>query len=82
MVNDDCIQFLIQDANYNKFLNNSDKIHGKGPTQFDRDEKDRNAEKKYISLAIESIRTGSFFHDEEEFVSPDVSFKPSCKAKH
>ena len=81
-VNDDCIHFLIQDANYNKFLNNSDKVRGKGPTQFDRDEKDRNAEKKYISSAIESIRTGSFFDDEEEFLSPDVSFRPSCKAKH
>ena len=35
MVNDDCIHFLIQEANYNKFLNNSDKVRGKGPTQFD-----------------------------------------------
>ena len=75
-----CIHF--QDANYNKFLNNSDKVHGKGPTQFDRDQNDQNAEKKYISSAIESIRMGSFFHDEEEFVSPDVLFKPSFKAKH
>ena len=33
-------------------------------------------------LVIESIRTGSFFHDEEEFASPDVSFKLSFKAKH
>ena len=33
-------------------------------------------------MAIESICKGSFFHDEEEFASPDVSFKPSCKAKH
>ena len=82
VVNDDCIHFLIQEANYNKFLNNSDKVRGKGPTQFDRDQNDQNAEKKFISLAIESIRTGSFFHDQEEFVSPDVSFKPSCKAKH
>ena len=57
-------------------------MRGKGPMQFDRDQNDRNAEKKYISSAIESICTGSFFHDEEEFVSPDVLFKPSCKAKH
>ena len=34
-VNDDCIHFLFQEANYNKFLNNSDKVRGKGPTQFD-----------------------------------------------
>ena len=72
VVNDDCIHFLIQEANYNKFLNNSDKVRRKGPTQFDQDQNDWNAEKKYISLAIESIQTGSFFHDEEEFVSPDV----------
>ena len=57
-------------------------MRGKGPTQFDRDQNDRNAEKKFISSAIESIRTGSFFHDEEEFASPDLSFKLSCKAKH
>ena len=82
VVNDDCIHFLIQEANYNKFLNNSDKVCRKGPTQFDRDQNDQNAEKKFISSAIESIHTGSFFHDQEEFVSPDVSFKPSCKAKH
>ena len=25
---------------------------------------------------------GSFSHDEEEFVSPNVLFEPSCKAKH
>ena len=37
------------------FLNNSDKVHGKDPTQFDRDQNDRNAEKKYISSTIESI---------------------------
>ena len=66
-VNDDCIHFLIQDANYNKFLNNSDKIRGKGPTQFDRDEKDRNAEKKYISSAIESIRKVAFLMTNKNF---------------
>ena len=38
--------------------------------------------KKFISSAIEFIHTGSFFHDQEEFASPDVSFKLSCKAKH
>ena len=79
-VNDDCIHFLIQEANYNKFLNNSDKVRGKGPMQFDRDQNDQNAEKKFISSAIESICTGSFFHDQEEFASPDVSFKAKHRA--
>ena len=39
-VMEDCIEFLIQVGDYENFLNNSKVVRGRGPSQFEREERE------------------------------------------
>ena len=56
---EDAIGMLIQAANYENFLDNAEHVRGRGPSQFDKDEKQRRQEKRYVESAVNAIRSGS-----------------------
>ena len=57
-VMEDCIEFLIQVANYENFLNNSKVVRGRGPSQFEREERECREERNYVESAVRAIRSG------------------------
>ena len=57
-VMEDCIEFLIQAADYENFLNNSEVVRGRGLSQFEREEREHREERNYVESAVRAISSG------------------------
>ena len=45
---EDAVELLIQAADYKNFLDNSERVRGKGPSQFEREEREQREERRYV----------------------------------
>ena len=80
-VSEDCIEFLIQAADYENFLNNSEVVRGRGPSQFEREERECREERNYIESAVRAIRSGDLLKRGKQLDS-EPRFVPEGHAKH
>ena len=75
------MELLIQAADYKNFLDNSERVRGKGPSQFEREERERREERRYVESAVEAIRSGKLLESRRE-VDGQKRFVPGPQAKH
>ena len=80
-VMEDCIEFLIQMADYENFLNNSEVVRGSGPSQFEREERECREERNYVKSTVKAIRSGDFLKRWKQLNS-EPRFVPGGRAKH
>ena len=80
-VMEDCIEFLIQVADYENFLNNSEVVRGRGPSQFEREERECREERNYVESAVRAIRSGDLLKRWKQLDS-EPHFVPGGHAKH
>ena len=76
----DIIDFAFQTERYNKFISNSEKIGGRGPTLKMRNERERAEERLFVDQFCDVIENGDLLgerHNPEQ-----VTFMPSSRAKH
>ena len=78
---EDVCEFLIQAADYKKFLDNSERVRGKGPSQFEREERERREDRRYVESVVEAIRSGKLLESRRE-VNGQKRFVPGARAKH
>ena len=78
---EDCIEFLIQAADYENFLNNSEVVRGRGPSQLEGEERECREERNYIKSAVRAIRSGDLLKRWKQLDS-EPCFVPGGCAKH
>ena len=78
---EDAVELLIQAADYKNFLDNSERVRGKGPSQFETEERERREERRYVESAVEAIRSGKLLESRRE-VDGQKRFVPGPRAKH
>ena len=75
----DMVKYAFQTNKYNRFLRNSEKVGGSGPTMQKRTEHKR-AECQFVDQFCDLIENGNLL---EEMKDPnDLAFMPSARAKH
>ena len=80
-VMEDCIEFLIQAADYENFLNNSEVVRGRGLSQFEREERECREERNYFESAVRAIMSGDLLKRWKQLDS-EPRFVPGGRAKH
>ena len=76
----DMIKFTRQSDDYKKFISNTEKIGGRGPTLKKRKEREHAEERRFVDQLCYVIEHGNLL---EEVADPDeLSFMPSARAKH
>ena len=76
----DICEFTFQQARYENFLKNIEKIMGRGPSHKQRTQRERAEERRYVDQVCDLILNGDILDerdDEEEY-----DFVPSKSAKH
>ena len=76
----DMVKFTFQTNKYNRFLRNSEKVGGHGPTMKKRTAHERAEEHQFVDQFCNLIENGNLL---EEIGDPnDLAFMPSARAKH
>ena len=76
----DVIEFTFQQEEYEKFITNSDRVHGHGPTQKQRMQRECAEERHYVDQFCNVIENSDIIAEHDDENSSD--FVPSIKAKH
>ena len=63
------------------FFDNAEKVHGQGPSQYDRNEKEKHEEKHYVESAVNAIRSGSLLQSALKNCN-EKKFVPGGRASH
>ena len=79
---EDIADSIIQENNYMSFMSNTGKMVRKGPTQFFKRMKERQAQRKYVESACNAILTTDLWVEVEKHTDSDALFIPSNVAKH
>ena len=78
---EDCMEFLVQASDYKNFINNTEVVRGRGPSQFEREEKERREERNYVESAVQAIRSGDLLKC-RKIVDSEPRFVPGGRARH
>ena len=76
----DMIKFTRQSDDYKKFISNTEKIGGHGPTLKKHTERECAEERRFVDQLCDVIEHGNLF--EEVADQDELSFMPSARAKH
>ena len=76
----DMVDFAFQTVKYKKFLKNTEKISGRGPTLKKRTERERAEERRFVDQFCDLIENGDILEERED--PEELSFMPSSRAKH
>ena len=76
----DIVKFAFQTNKYNRFLRNSEKVGGCGPTMKKHTEHKRAEECQFVDLFCDLIENGNLLEEMED--PNDLAFMPSAGAKH
>ena len=80
VVTADVVEFTFQQEEYEKFITNSDRVHGHGPTQKQHTQRECAEEQCYVDHFCNVIENGNILAKHDDDNSSD--FVPSVKAKH
>ena len=76
----DVVEFTFQQEEYEKFITNSNRVHGWGPAQKQCTQRERAEEQRYVDQFCNVIENGNILAEHDGDNSSD--FVPSIKAKH
>ena len=76
----DVVEFTFQQDEYEKFITNSDRVHGQGPTQKQHTQREHAEEQHYVDQFCNVNENGNILAERDDDNSSD--FVPSVKAKH
>ena len=76
----DMVKFAFQTNKYNRFLKNSKKVGGCGPTMKKHTERERAEEHWFVDQFCDLIENGNLLEEMED--PNDLAFLPSARAKH
>ena len=76
----DMVKFAFQTDKYNRFLMNSEKVGGHGPTMKKCMEHKRAEECRFVDQFCDLIENGNLLEEMED--PNDLAFMPSARAKH
>ena len=76
----DMIKFTRQSDDYKKFISNTEKIGGRGPTLKKRTERERAEERRFVDQLCDVIKHGNLLEEVADL--DELSFMPSARAKH
>ena len=74
------VKFTFQTNKYNRFLRNSEKVGGCGPTMKKCMERKRAEERWFVDQFCNLIENGNLLEEMED--PNDLAFMPSARAKH
>ena len=74
------VKFAFQTNKYNRFLRNSEKVGGRGPTMKKCTEHERAKECQFVDQFCDLIENGNLLEEMED--PNDLAFMPSARAKH
>ena len=76
----DVVELTFQQEEYEKFITNSDRVHGHGPTQKQHTQREHAEERCYVDQFCNVIENGNILAERDDDNSSN--FVPSVKAKH
>ena len=79
-VKHDMVDLTYQTSMYKKFIKNSEKIMGRGPTLKKRTEQEHAEERRFVDQFCDVIQNGDLLEERED--PNDLDFMPSSRSKH
>ena len=76
----DMVKYAFQTNKYKRFLRNSEKVGGHGPTLKKRTEHERAEERRFVDQFCDLFKNGNLLDEMED--PDDLAFMPSARAKH
>ena len=76
----DMVKYAFQTNKYKRFLRNSEKVGGRGPTLKKCTECERAEEHHFVDPFCDMIENGNLLDEMED--PEDLAFMPSARAKH
>ena len=76
----DMVKFAFQTNKYNRYLRNSEKVGGRGPTMKKHMERERAEERQFVDQFCDLKENGNLLEEMED--PNDLAFMPSARAKH